>query len=44
MLELEANLRARRFHERLGFVVTGEVSPHIQMAWSASTRLRITER
>lgn len=33
---LEANPRARRFYERLGFVVTGQVSPHIQMAWPAS--------
>ena len=29
---LAANVRARRFYERLGFVVTGQVSPHIQMA------------
>ena len=41
---LEANVRARRFYERLGFIVTGEFSPHIKMAWSASVRLRANER
>jgi len=30
---LEANQRARRLYERLGFVATCQVSPHIQMTW-----------
>jgi ribosomal protein S18 acetylase RimI-like enzyme len=41
---LAANLRARRFYERLGFGVTGEVSPHIQMTRAASVRSRANER
>jgi len=41
---LHANVRARRFYERHGFVITGEVSPHIHMAWPASPRMRAGER
>jgi ribosomal protein S18 acetylase RimI-like enzyme len=41
---LEANLRARRLYERLGFVATGGIAPHIQMRWSPSMRRRANER